>query len=56
MVLDPASPLFLHPERFSACLVRRSPKDFHEGVGLADGPGYETEYLSEQRIVDACSQ
>jgi radical SAM superfamily enzyme YgiQ (UPF0313 family) len=56
MVLDPASPLFLHPERFGARLVRKSLQDFYEGVGLPEGPGYETEAFSEQGILDACNR
>jgi len=56
MVLDPASPLFLHPEKFGARLVRRTLKDFYEGVGLREGPGYETEAFSEQGILEACNR
>ena len=54
MVLDPASPMFLHPDKYGVRLVRRSLKDFYEGVGLPEGPGYETDAFTEQGIVDAC--
>ena len=56
MVLDPASPLFLHPERWGARLLRRSLRDFYEGAGLAEGPGYETEHFSEREIVETCDR
>ncbi len=56
MVLDPASPLFLHPGKFGARLLRQSLKDYYDGVGLPEGPGYETDQFDEAGILEACNR
>jgi hypothetical protein len=56
MVLDPASPMFLHPERFGVRLLRRELGDFYDERGLPGGPGYETDHFDEQGILDACNR
>jgi radical SAM superfamily enzyme YgiQ (UPF0313 family) len=54
MVLDPASPVFVDPERFGVRLLRRTLGDFYDEKGLADGPGYETQHFDEAGILAAC--
>jgi radical SAM superfamily enzyme YgiQ (UPF0313 family) len=56
MVLDPASPMFLHPERYGVRLLRRELGDFYDERGLPGGPGYETEHFDEQGILEACNR
>lgn len=56
MVLDPASPVFQRPGDFGVKLLRTSIRDFYDGKGMAEGPGYETGDLSEQQIMDACNR
>jgi radical SAM superfamily enzyme YgiQ (UPF0313 family) len=56
MVLDPASPMFLSPERWSVRLVRRTLRDFYVEKGVPDGPGYETEHFDERAILAACER
>jgi len=56
MVLDPASPLHVHPERYGVRLIRKTLRDYYEERGLPGGPGYETEHFDEQGILQACNR
>jgi radical SAM superfamily enzyme YgiQ (UPF0313 family) len=55
MTVDPASPLWLEPDRFGVRVVRRGLADFYDERGLPGGPGYETEEMTEGEILDACN-
>lgn len=56
MFVDPASPVFLDPERWGVRLHRRTLRDFYDGKGLPGGPGYETEWFDERGILAACNR
>jgi radical SAM superfamily enzyme YgiQ (UPF0313 family) len=55
MVLDPASPIHRNPDAFDLTLTRKTLQDFYEEKGIADGPGYETRWYSEQEILEVCN-
>ncbi|MBI5534399.1 MAG: cobalamin B12-binding domain-containing protein [Deltaproteobacteria bacterium] len=56
MQIDPASPMFLHPERYGVRLVRRTLGDFYDFKGIAGGPGYETDHFDEAGVMEACNR
>ncbi len=56
MYLDPASAVFVDPDRFGLRLTRRTLRELYEEPGVPDGPGYETACFSEQEILDACAR
>lgn len=52
--LDPASPMFLDPQKYRIQLKRKTFKDFLEASAIKNQAlrcGYETEYFSEQQII-----
>lgn len=55
MYLDPYSPIFLDPEKFSVKLKCDSVKDFYlEHKGTNRNVNYSTNYLSEEEIQEGC--
>lgn len=54
MYVDPASPIWIYPERYGVRLLRKGLADFYDVRGGVDGPGYETEHFDAAGILEAC--